>query len=139
MVVGGVAVGEVPANRGEVADERIRDHAAGIREDRKPAPDELGGLELGLADERADHERAVPFGDRAEPGDPVEVDHVARGREPELHQRDQALAAREDLRPVTELAEERDGVLEGGRAVILENRRNHARPPGAGMGDRGRS
>ena len=68
MVVGGIAVGEVPADRGEVPDERIRDHAAGIGEDRKPAPHELGGLELGLADERADHEGAVPLGDRPEPG-----------------------------------------------------------------------
>ena len=132
MVVGGVPVGEVPPDRGQVADERVGDHPAGIREDGKPPPDQVGGLELRLADERPDDERAVPLGDRPEPGDPVEVDHVARGREPELHQGDEALTAREDLRVAAEPAEQRDGVLEGGRAVILEGRRNHARPPSAG-------
>ena len=132
MVVGGVPVGEVPPDRGQVPDERVGDHPAGIREDREPPPDQVGGLELRLADEGADDERAVPLGDRPEPGDPVEVDHVARGREPELHQGDEALTAREDLRVAAEPAEQRDGVLEGGRAVILEGRRNHARPPSAG-------
>ncbi len=60
---------------------------------------------------------------------PVDVDDVAGAGQPELHQRDQALAARQDLRLVAEPAQERHGVLESGRTVILEGRRNHARLP----------
>src|SRR5262249_2024765 len=131
VVVGGIAVGEIAADGGEVPDEGVRDHPTCVGEDGKPPPHHVRCFELGLPDERADHERPVPLGDRPEPADPVQVDDVAGRGEPELHQGDETLATGEDLRVLAEPAEKGDRVLQGGRAVVLEGRRNHARPPSA--------
>src|SRR5207248_7020998 len=50
-----------------------------------------------------------------------------RRREPQLHQRDQALAAGEQLRVVAGLGEHRYRLLDAQRAAELERRRDHVR------------
>ena len=61
---------------------------------------ERRALERRLARQRADLEDAAFLLDVVEPGDAADVDEVPRPRQPELEQRQQALAAGEDLRLV---------------------------------------
>src|SRR5207253_6846230 len=69
--------------------------------------------------ERADPEPPVRLAERVEPGDPVDVDDGPRRREAELHQRDQALSAGQDLPLVAEPFEDRQRLVERvGREVF---------------------
>src|SRR3989454_8271297 len=63
-------------------------------------------LDLPVGRHRADRERLAVHLDAREPGHFAEIDQVLRLGEPELHHRDEAMAAREDLGVVLELAEE---------------------------------
>jgi hypothetical protein len=97
-----------------VADEprRLGQHRTATRE--------LGRLlELVVADERADADAAIVHGDVAQ-RQRVDVDHDARTSEPIVQDRDEALAACEDLRLVTVLAQQRQRVVEGVRRRVLE-------------------
>ena len=94
----GVAVRDRTAHRSEVAHERVGDPRRG-RRDR--AEGQIRPHDVGVANERADAQMpVVPF-ERVETGNPIDVDELRGCREPRLHHRDEALAAREDAGVVT--------------------------------------
>ncbi len=64
-----------------------------------------------------------------EPGHAVDVDHLGRLGEPHREQRDQALAAGQDLPLVTVLGEQCEHLVDGARRVIFEARHLHRVPP----------
>src|SRR5512142_118579 len=119
VVVRGVGVREVAAHRREVAHERIGDDRHGVGEDRVARPDRRVLLELAFASERADAQLAVLLHVR-ESVDAVDVDESAWLREPELHERDERLAAGEDLRLATALREELERVRKIACGLVLE-------------------
>ena len=74
---------------------------------------------------RADGEAVAAFTNVAEVGDPADVDDEPRRGEAELHRRNQAVAARQQLGLVAMLHEQRDRLVEGRGPVILEGCRIH--------------
>src|SRR6185295_8621901 len=72
-----------------------------------------------------DQEEPPVLADVPEIGDASDVDQVPRGAQPQLQERKEALAAREDLRVVPVGREEPDRLFERPRGVIVERCRNH--------------
>ena len=56
---------------------------------------------------------------------PAQVDEVLEDRQAQGEHRHEALAAGEDLGGVAELGEQRDGLVEGRRSVVVERCRLH--------------
>ena len=74
----------------------------------------------------------------AEVGDAVDVDERRRRREPQFHERDQALAAGQHLPVVAVLVEVRDGIVERrGRQILEAGRVHESLPPAGTPGFRG--
>ena len=81
-----------------------------------------------VADERAEPQPPVVDAHAVE-GQPVDVDHDPRPRQPVVEERHQALATREHLRLVAMLVEQRQGVLERFGCCVLERVHAVRRPP----------
>jgi hypothetical protein len=81
-----------------------------------------------VAEQRADAQRPVTLLEKIQVLDLVDIDQVARAGEPQLQQRDQALAARQDLGVFTELIEEAERLVHGPRSVVLKRSRQHDQP-----------
>ena len=84
-----------------------------------------------LGGHRPDDDVVAVGADALEVGDAAEVDEMARCRQPELHHRDQAVAAGERPGVVAEIGEQRHGIGDGFRAVVGECAWNHGFLPAA--------
>src|SRR5262249_17510841 len=62
-------------------------------------------------------------------GEPADVDEHLGDREPQLHQREQGMPARQELPVVSGLGGQVDRLLGGPRPLVGERRGNHARSP----------
>jgi len=129
VVVGGIAVGEVAAECGQVAHEGIRDDLARVVEQGIAGADEVGLLQLRFAREGTDPKNAVRLADERESGNAVDVDEVPGAGQAELHERDEALASGEDLGLLTELCEQSRRLGDRTRRVIVKGGRNHCGGP----------
>ena len=78
-----------------------------------------------LGGHRADHDAVAVAADALQPGDAVQIDQMFGGGEPELHHRDQAVAAGERAGFVAQCREQFDRIGHGRRPVIAERARNH--------------
>ena len=129
-VVGGrIGMGERAADRAAVADLRVADPAGEVGQARDPLAHLGRRADLVMGDERADHQLA-PLGtdllEAVDPGEPGERHQVRGLREVQLHHRQQALPAGQQLGRVVPL-EQRDRVGDRPRTVKLEV--PHATPP----------
>jgi hypothetical protein len=129
MIVGRVAVGEVAADCRQISHDRIRDDLRGVVKEGVAGPHDLRFLEIGLTGQRADPQKPVGFSNARQPGDRVDVDEMGRVGETELHQRDEALASREDFGVLAELRQQRGCLADRARGVVLEGSRNHRWSP----------
>ena len=66
-----------------------------------------------LGRHRADDDVVAVGADAFEVGDAAEIDQIRRRREPQLHHRDEAVAAGERAAVVAELGKQADGFLDG--------------------------
>src|SRR5581483_6083032 len=125
-----IGVRDAPADGAAVADGAVPDVADGVNEERAVARHKRRALRVALADERAEAELAGRgiLGDGGEAGDVVDVDDQLRPREPEVQERDEALAAREDLRVVSVRREEGERLCLRRRRAVLEARGLHVTP-----------
>src|SRR4030095_15088682 len=64
-----------------------------------------------------------------EPGDRVDIDEMPGTCETELQERDEALAAREHLGVLAQPGQQRGGLSDGGRRVVIEASGNHGGVP----------
>ena len=113
-------MGQAAADRAAVPDCGVRHQRECLRHDRAALADQGGSLERGLAGERPDGEAAVgPRLDVVELAQRVEVDQQLGARQPQVHQRDQALPAGYRL-PVVGLAQGGDRVADVDRTVVVE-------------------
>src|SRR5439155_4507304 len=64
-----------------------------------------------------------------QPRNAVDVHHVGRARQTQLHQRNEALPSGEDFRVLSERCEQRRGVIERCGGVIFERGWNHGAHP----------
>jgi hypothetical protein len=125
VVVGGIAVGEVSADRGLVADEGVGDHRRGVGEDRILRADEVRALEHAFARAPADLERPALLHHVLEPGDPPDVHEMGGLAQPELEEGQQALPTGQHLRVVAVLGEQGHGFGQRSGGVVVERRRDH--------------
>jgi hypothetical protein len=125
MIVGGIAVREVAAHRRQVAHQWIGDHRHGVREQRVLAVNQLGALEVRLTGAATDRQPAAFFLDVLEAGDAADVNQVAGAGQPQLEQRQQALAAGQHLGVVAVPGEQSQRLLQRPRRVIVKGCGNH--------------
>ena len=137
MVVGGVGMRQIAANRGEVAHDRVGDDGAGLVCAGVAPPHHVGAFQRALAHHRADDQRAIALFEGVQPGDLAQINDIGRGGQAELHQRDQALAAREDLGLVGMRLERLPDLRQAGGGEVGKLVRYHERPPWRGMRGRG--
>lgn len=84
-------------------------------------------LEVGVAGQRADPPAAVLALDRAQAGDPAQVDEQRRRRQPQPHQRQQRVAAGERLRLLAAVGERGQRGVERVGGGVVELGRDHLR------------
>src|SRR6185369_9228332 len=121
----GVGMSDGSADRAPVADLRIADPCRDIGE--QPVRRDDPALEdLTMRGAAADAQVLIVFGDAVEALYVVEVDQQFGLGKSQLEQRDQAEAAREELRPLA-LAKNREHLIEGSRAHVVELGRNQCR------------
>ena len=123
-----VAVRERAAEGAAVTDLRIADLAAAARQDRHVLAHQRVVLDVVVAGEAADRDRVAGVAHVGEVGEPTDVDEHRRRRQPQLHQRQQRVAAGEELGVVAVLGEQRDRVVDGVGAGVVERGGDH-RPP----------
>ncbi len=127
QVGAGVGVGEVAADGAAVAHLRIADLGRRLGHDRARLLEHVGRGELGVGGERADaHARSRAL-DAGELLDAADVDQVGGLRQPQLHHRQQAVAAGEEL-GVLLRAQEVERLSDARGAVIVELGRVHLKP-----------
>jgi hypothetical protein len=79
-----------------------------------------------MAGDGPDPDGVVVDGDLVQLGQPVDVDQVAGGGQAHVEQRDQALAAGEDLAVVADLGQHGQGLGDRRGPVVLERRWLHS-------------
>ena len=122
-------MGDGPADRPPVADLRVPDTAGHIVEKRIAVPDDVGFVDLAMGGTSADMERVVALDDRVQAADRLKVDEQLRLREPKLHQREQAVAAGQQLRLTLPLDEDAQHVVQTPRTNVVELARDHRAGP----------
>ena len=125
MVIGRVGVGDVAADRRQIAHQRIGDHRDGIGEQRIALGDQRLRFEIRFTRQRADAECAIVLSDVRETVDAVDIDEMARLRQPEAHEGNETLAPGQHLGVLSELPKERDRLGDRRRSVVRELARNH--------------
>ena len=121
-----VGEAEVAAQRSDVANADVRDLALHRRQGRQALEHERRALDLPVGGRRANHQRAVLGADAAELLDPLDVDEVAVGGEPELQQKQQLGAAADDRGILAVPLEQLVGLIRRARAVEIERGQRHA-------------
>ena len=91
-------MGQAAAYGAAVANHAVRHQTHRRDQKRAPAGGELGIFDIRLAGERLDRDATIPLIDAVQVRNPVDIDEMGRPRESEVEQRDQRLAAGQDLR-----------------------------------------
>ncbi len=120
-----VAVGDGAADGAAVTDLGVADLCGGIRKQRAVLDEHRATCELGVSRERADRDRVAVRAHVAQVVEPSDVDEERRAGEAQAHERDQRVAAGEELRVLVS-AEQLDGLLDGAGAPVLEGGGDHA-------------
>ena len=108
---------------------RVADFARRRREQRDVLGEDVAVLDVVMTREPADRDVVARVGDVGEVAQVAHVDeHRGRG-EPQLHERQERVTAREDLGFVAVLGEQRDRFVDGVGACVGELGRDHAGAP----------
>jgi hypothetical protein len=118
-------MGARAADRSPVPDLRIADPTRDVGQQRVAAGDDRVLVDLAVRRPGTDAQAVVGLDDLVHPIDVAQVDEQSRLGEPELHERQQAVAARQDLRLPLALGEDPQDALEAGWADVVEGCRDH--------------
>ena len=120
QVLGGIGLGQRAADRPAVSHRRIGDHLLRVDEERELPGEELGLEQLTVARHGPDPDLSLHLPDVGELVEVVDVDQALGIGEPQLHHRQQAVAAGQDagLGPV--FLQELDRVLDARRPLVLD-------------------
>src|SRR5437868_13886852 len=109
-----------PTDRPPVANLRVTDLSGGAGQQPQLVLQQVGELDVVVGGQCANRDMAVFLTDVAEVADAADVDQKGWCREPQLHQRDEAMPARENLRLLAVLDELRNRLRQGARPAVLE-------------------
>ena len=130
-VLGRVGLAQRAADRPAVADDGVSDDVLGVGEDRGPLGQQGRFEQFAVAGHGADADLACGPGGRGDhpdvaelAGQSVDVDQVPRGRQPQLHHRQQRVAAGQDPGLGPELAQQLQRVLDAGCALVFKRCRD---------------
>ena len=98
VIVGGVAMRQIPGHSRQVSHLRISNHVSGIPQNGIFGANHRGRFQFCFARQPANLQKAAFFLDIRQPGDAVDVDQITWASDPKLHHGDQALSATENLR-----------------------------------------
>ena len=113
-------------HRAAVADLEVADQGHGRSQQGIPCCETRVPFESALARQRPDAETAVAaVGDPVQTGNAVQVDDGRGTRQPQVHERHEALAAGQDLPVLAVLVEHAERLVEGLRTVVGKGRGFH--------------
>ena len=115
--------------RPAIANLRIAELVGGVRKHGHRRGQPRVGGDRRVRGERAEREAVTGDLDPGQLGDPADVDELRRGREAQLHHRDQAVAAGKQLHVLAAVAQQRDRFVEASRTDVIERGRDHRAPP----------
>jgi hypothetical protein len=127
VVVGRVAVGDVAADGAAVAHLRVGDQPGRLAQQRHPPLQDRRRDEVVLHRHRPDADGVAVLADATQFVDAVEVDQVRRLGEAQLHHRQQAVAAGQQLGITAERAQQVQRLAHGAWCVVLEGGWDHRR------------
>ena len=120
MSLPGSPFATLPPSVPTIAHLRVGDLQRGLAQQRDLLAEQVGADQLVLRRHRADDDVVAFLADPLEVGDAAEVDEIGGAREPQLHHRDEAVAAGEHAALLAEAGEQADRVIDGRRAMIGE-------------------
>src|SRR6266550_4782903 len=116
------------ADRAPVPNLRVADPAGDVVEQRVMIDDGRVLMDLPMRRPGTDPKLVVSFDDAVETGDVPEVDQETGLSEPQLEERNQAVATGQQLRLTLALREDLQSAVQVWRPDIVEGCGNHARP-----------
>ena len=128
-VGGRIAVRNGPADRAAVAHLRVADVTGGVGQQRDVLGEHRTGLDVHVAGQCADGDVVAGIADVRQVTDAADVDQHTWLGEAQLHQRQQAVPAGEELGVVTMFADETDGLFGRTGADVVEGGGNHVVAP----------
>ncbi len=120
-----VGVGDGAADRAPVADLRVADRGGHVVEERIAVADDRRLVDLAMGRPGADDEVVVGLGDAVEAGHVAQVDEQGRLGEPELDQREEAVAAGQQLGLAFAVLEDPQRLVQVPRTDVVELAGNH--------------
>ena len=124
IVRGGIGVGHAPADGAPVPHLHVADHGGNLGQQRALRLEHGAVLDGVVGRQRADRDLLAVGLDPVQPADPADVDDDLRLRQPELHDRKEAVPPGQELRIVPVLLEQTDRLADGLRREVLERRGN---------------
>ena len=126
VVVGRIAVTDIAANRAAIADLGVRNVASGFGQQRTFLTQQLGIDQRVFDRHRTDANGITVIMNAPEFGNPVDVDQVSGFGKAQLHHRQQAVAACQQLGIIRVLRQQTYGFLHSGRCVVFKCVRYHS-------------
>ena len=120
---------ERAAERAAVAHLRVADLARRVREERRVLAQHVAVLDVVVTGEPTDRDVVARVAHVRQLGDAADVDEHRRGREAQLHQRQERVPACDQLGVVAVLGEQRDRAVDGVGARVVERGGDHDRLP----------
>ena len=116
---------QIAAHRAAIADRSVGDMLVGRDDERRVLPDDRRGQHVGVPRQSADHKPIALDRNPAELGNTIDVDQPLRCDQPQVHHRNQALAAGQNFRLVAVLSQRGENAVQIDRANVLEGWRFH--------------
>ena len=129
QVGGGIGVGR-PSRRSCPVTHLVVAHVpGGVGEQRYLLGQQLAGLHVAMAGQGADGHVVAAVADVGQVGQAADVDEHGRRSQAQLHERQQRVAAGQELGVVAVLGQQRQGLVDRARPGVLERHRDHSEPP----------
>ncbi len=120
---------DASSNSAAIADLRVSDHARSFSHYGAAFLEQRRRSHLAVHSSGTNHDLSVSFADAGEVGNATNVDEDAGLAQPELHQRNETVAAGYELGAAACRLQLRDGIVERRCTDVFECRRDHAFPP----------
>ena len=130
-------MGDGATDGAAVAHLRVSDLAGHMGEQRRVTLQHIADLKVAVAGQGPDGDVAAVLPDIGQLGQPADVDQHGGRRQAQLHERQQRVAAGQQLGVLSVPGQPADGIVDGRRPLVVEGRGDHectsSRAPAARM------